>query len=142
MTLSIASEFSSVTGLRHSSKSEKSGEEFYHTLLNRRFFEALQAKDDLELDLDGTLDSYAPSFLDESVGNLVYDFTLPVVEKHLHLHSSRNPSWIKMLKEETFPQWEKRRIENGLRIITVSHDDWYHLNAENQFELGQWATQN
>ena len=142
MTLSIASEFSSVTGLRHSSKSEKSGEEFYHMLLNERFYEALQSHEDLILDLDGTLDSYAPSFLDESLGNLVYDFSLSIVEKHLHLHSSRNSSWIKMLVEETFPQWEKRRKDNEPRKITVSHEDWYRINPDGQYELGQWAILN
>lgn len=142
MKLSIAAEFSSVTGLRHSAKSEKSGEEFYHSLLNRRFYEALISEEDLELDLDGTLDSYAPSFLDESLGNLVYDFTLAVVKQHLHLHSSRNPSWIKMIEEETYPQWEKRRVDNELRKITVQHDNWYHIDANGQYELGQWANLN
>lgn len=140
MKLSIATEFSLVTGLRHSSKSEKSGEEFYHVVLNKRFYEALQAKDDLELYLDGTLDSYAPSFLDESLGNLVYDFTLAVVVKRLKIFSERNPSWIKMILEETYPQWEERRKQNDPRIITVQHSDWYHLDDDGKLVSGQWAT--
>lgn len=139
MKLSIATDFSVVTGLRHSANSEKSGEEFYHSLLNTSFKEALEAGEDLELDLDGTLDSYAPSFLDESVGNLVYDFTLVVVMRHLHLQSTRNPSWIKMIKEETYPQWENRRVAGEERKITMRHDDWYHINAEGRIEVGQWA---
>lgn len=142
MKLSIATDFSIVTGLRHSSKSEKSGEEFYHTLLNQRFYDALSNGEDLELDLDGTLDSYAPSFLDESIGNLVYDFTLDVVKKRLKLLSNRNPSWIKMILEETYPQWEDRRKKNDPRKITVHHNDWFHLNNEGQMESGQWATPN
>lgn len=142
MRLSIAIDFSIVTGLRHSSKSEKSGEEFYHDLLNQRFYNVLQANDVLELDLDGTLDSYAPSFLDESLGNLVYDFTLSKVQKHLKLLSERNPSWIKMILEETYPQWEERRIKKDPRKITVHHNDWYHINDEGQIEYGQWAKQN
>lgn len=142
MRLSIAAEFSSVTGLRHSAKSEKSGEEFYHTLLNSRFYEALQAGEILELELDGTLDSYAPSFLDESIGNLVYDFSLAVVKKNLMLHSSRNTSWIKMIEDETYPQWENRRLSNEDRKITVQHYDWYHRKDDGQFEKGQWASQN
>ena len=142
MKLSIATEFSIVTGLRHSSKSEKSGEEFYHVLLNKRFSEALQAKEVLELNLDGTLDSYAPSFLDESLGNLVYDFTLAVVMKHLKLFSERNPSWIKMILEETYPQWEERRKQKDPRKITVQHSDWYHLDEEGKLVSGQWAKLN
>lgn len=139
MKLSIATDFSIVTGLRHCSKSEKSGEEFYHVLLNKRFYEALQSNDVLELDLDGTLDSYAPSFLDESLGNLVYDFTLNMVEKRLKLLSERNPSWIKMILEETYPQWEQRRIKKDIRIITVHHDNWYHIDDEGKIVSGQWA---
>lgn len=142
MKLSIATDFSYVTGLRHCSKSEKSGEEFYHTLLNRRFHDVIQAKEFLELDLDGTLDSFAPSFLDESLGNLVYDYSLAVVEKRLLLKSSRNPSWIKMITEETYPQWEKRRKDNEPRIITVPHEDWFHLDENGQLVAGQWATIN
>ena len=142
MKLSIATEFSVVTGLRHSAKSEKSGEEFYHTFLNTRFKEALEAGEDLELDLDGTLDSYAPSFLDESLGNLVYDFTLAVVKKRLHLQSTRNPSWIKMIEEETYPQWENRRLAGEARKITIHHDDWYHMSSEGKIEAGQWAILN
>ncbi len=140
MKLSIATEFSVVTGLRHSAKSEKSGEEFYHNLLNSCFAKALKAGEDLDLDLDGTLDSYAPSFLDESLGNLVYDFTLAVVKKHLRLLSTRNPSWIKMIDEETYPQWENRRVAGEARVITVHHDDWYHINDRGEIEEGQWAT--
>ena len=142
MKLSIANEFSVVTGLRHCAKSEKSGEEFYHTLLNSRFKDALEACDDLELDLDGTLDSYAPSFLDESLGNLVYDFTLAIVKKRLRLQSTRNPSWIKMIEEETYPQWENRRLAGEARKITVHHEDWFHINAGGKLEAGQWASLN
>lgn len=140
MKLSIATDFSSVTGLRHCAKSEKSGEEFYHTLLNYRFYEALQAKEDLELELDGTMDSYAPSFLDEALGNLVYDFTLVIVKQRLRLFSSRNPSWIKMIEEETYPQWEKRRKSNEPRTITAKHGDWYRCNADGMIEKGQWVS--
>ncbi|MBO7617877.1 MAG: STAS-like domain-containing protein [Bacteroidales bacterium] len=142
MKLTIATDFSNVTGLRHCAKSEKSGEEFYHTQLNPRFYEALQAKEDLDLELDGTLDSYAPSFLDEALGNLVYDFTLAVVKQRLHLHSSRNPSWIKMIEEETYPQWESRRKANEPRTVTAHHDDWYRRNSDGELEKGQWAGQN
>lgn len=138
MKLSIASDFSLVTGLRHCDKSEVSGEEFYHKLLNKRFYEAVSSNNVLDLDLDGTLDSFAPSFLDESIGNLVYDFTLDKVRKYLRIHSSRNTSWIKMIEEETYVQWEKRRIKGDNRVITVHHDDWWHFNNEGELELGQW----
>ena len=140
MKLSIATDFPSVTGLRHSAKSEKSGEEFYHTLLNPRFIESLQSDEVLELDLDGTLDSYAPSFLDESIGNLVYDFSLAIVRKWLRIQSIRNPSWLRMIEEETFIQWEKKRLAGESRRISVCHEDWYHRNTEGQYEKGQWAT--
>ena len=138
MKLSIATDFSIVTGLRHCSKSEKSGEEFYHTILNKSFYEAICKGEDLYLDLDGTMDSYAPSFLDESLGNLVYDFSLSVVKQHLHILSLRNPSWMKMIEEETFPQWEQRRKNNDVRVKTAIQKDGYHRNEKGELMLGQW----
>lgn len=142
MKLFVATDFSSVTGLRHCDKSEKSGEEFYHTLLNPKFYEALMKNENLDLELDGTLDSYAPSFLDEALGNLVYDFSLAVVKSRLNLHSQRNQSWIKMIEDETYPQWENRRLTGDIRLITVSHEDWYRRTADGEYEKGQWANLN
>lgn len=137
--ISIANDFSRVTGLRHCDKSEKSGEEFYHTILNSAFYEAYQSNDFVELDLDGTLDAYAPSFLDEAIGNLVYDFSLSEVKKRLKITSRRNISWITMIENETYSEWEKRRKQGNPRKITEPHNDWYRLNDKGEIEQGQWC---
>lgn len=125
MKISIANDFSPITGLRHCDKSEKSGEEFYHSILNEKFYEAYTKGEKLELDLDGTIDSYSPSFLDEAVGNLVYDFTLNIVKSTLSIISKRNESWKNMIETETYPQWEKKRKGNLPRKITANHVAWY-----------------
>lgn len=125
MKISIANDFSPITGLRHCDKSEKSGEEFYHSILNEKFYEAYTKGEKLELDLDGTIDSYSPSFLDEAVGNLVYDFTLNIVKSTLSIISKRNESWKNMIETETYPQWEKKRKGNLPRKITDNHVAWY-----------------
>ena len=83
MVFTIATDYSIVTGLRHCDVSECSGEDFYHKKLNQAFAEAYQKKDKLTLVLDGVLGGYTPSFLDEAIGNLVYDFGLKTVKQYL-----------------------------------------------------------
>jgi len=128
--LSIKDKFGRYTGLRHMNVSEKSGEEFYHTILNSEFKNSVEKKVRLTIDLDGVR-GYSPSFIDEAFGNLVYDFSLGLVEEFLHIKSDDKPFWIELIKNETFPQWEKRRLSNELPKITSNHPPhWRYLNNE------------
>lgn len=119
-------DFDEFPGLRHCSISENSGEEFYHKVLNAKFKEAYETSQDLIVDLDGT-DAYASSFLDEAFGNLVYDFTLSQVEKRVQIISLDEPHWIKMIQEKTYKQWEERRKNGEVPIVTQEHEKWFRL---------------
>lgn len=114
ITISIVNDFDEYPGLRNCSISEASGEEFYHKILNKKFVEAYNTNDKLEVILDGT-GGFASSFLDEAFGNLVYDFTLPVVKQRLIIISNEEPHWKDMIESQTMPQWEERRKRNEKR---------------------------
>lgn len=134
--LSILSDFSEFPALRHCNLSDNSGEDFYHKVLNKKFAEAYDAGEKLVVNLDGT-DGYASSFLDEAFGNLVFDFSLGIVKKNVEIVSQQQPHWKKMIEEETYAQWEKRRIKNEHPEVTKEHPKWYRL-VDNTLELKVW----
>ena len=136
-TIIVKDEFTEYPGLRHCEISDDSGEEFYHKVLNKAFKEALDNKEKLLIDLDGTA-GYAPSFVDESFGNLIFDFTKEIVVKTIEFKSLEEPSWIKIIREETFVEWEQRRKQDTKPKITGVHEDWYRLNGD-QVEHGKWT---
>lgn len=127
MEFNIHRDFSEDTGIRHSKYSETSGEDFYHERLNRIFYECFIKNEELRLVLDGGDDGYTPSFLDESIGNLVYDFTLDVVKRLLVVVSTWEPYWIALIEKKTYPKWEDRRLKGLQAKITKEHDPWYRL---------------
>ena len=108
-------------------KSSHSGEDFYHQKLNGWFAEAVRNNEEITIILDGGEDGYGPSFLDESFGNLVYDFSLDVVRRLLRVDSSVDPEWGESLEEETYPIWEQNRINVVDPEKTVEHEPWYRL---------------
>lgn len=127
MIFDISRGYSDITGLRNCDVSEFSGEDFYHKKLNEVFAESLKRKEKLTLIMDGTLDGYSPSFVDEMIGNLVYDFSLNVVKDNLIVISQTDARWPIMLKNKTYPEWEKRRKNNQQPRITERHSPWYRL---------------
>lgn len=137
MIFTIATDYSQVTGLRHCNVSEGSGEDFYHTKLNEAFAQAYQDDDKLRLVLDGVLGGYTPSFIDEAIGNLVYDFGLNVVKEHLEVISDRDQQWIFLINERTYPNWEQRRINGQEPTITERHPAWYRL-IQNRLKKNVW----
>ncbi len=134
----IFKDFSEYPGLRTSNISDNSGEEFYHKILNSRFYESVKDNEILEVDLDLT-SGYAPSFLDEAFGNLVYDFTLALVKKYLRIKSEEEPNWLNMLNEKTFHQWEERRLSQIQPKITTQHTPWYRF-VDNKFQQKEWIS--
>jgi hypothetical protein len=127
--IKISEEFSEDPGLRHCSISDESGEEFYHKILNNSFFEAISKNDNLTLDLDGG-SGFAPSFLDEAIGNLIYDFGLDKVKNSLKIVSNDEDEWIDYLEQQTYQQWENRRINGEKPKKTASHQPWYRLKDD------------
>ncbi len=120
----ISEIFTRYTGLRHCSISDNSGEEFYHKILNNLFYESLLEGKKLEIILDGNR-GYSPSFIDESFGNLVYDFTLEKVKNNLEIVSNDIPMWKDSIINKTFPLWENRRKNNDSPKKTAKHEDWW-----------------
>ena len=88
--------------------SDTSGEMFYIKKLNAAFVECLKENKNLVLLLDG-VSGYPSSFLDEAIGELVYDFTLEKVRKVLSFQTIMFKRRVKQVEDETFPQWEEKR---------------------------------
>lgn len=135
--INIKEDFSMYPGLRHCNLSDNSGEHFYHSLLNKTFKEAYDTNTILTVVLDGT-DGYAPSFIDEAFGNLVYDFSLEEVKKHINIVSIEEPIWKDAIEKDTFIKWEDRRKGNMNPKVTLNHAPWYRL-VNNTLELKQWS---
>ncbi len=119
-------DFSEYPGLRHCSISDDSGEEFYHKVLNNAFKLAYENKKKIKINLDSTA-GYAPSFLDEAFGNLVYDFGLETVQKNVIIISEEEPDLKDMILNETYKQWQKRREKNDTPRKTREHEPWFRL---------------
>jgi len=125
-TISVFKDFSEFPALRHCNISDKSGEEFYHTVLNKEFKEALDKGEKLTVDLDKTA-GYASSFLDEAFGNLVFDFTIDVVKKNIVIISNQETHWKDMIENQTYAQWEERRKSDQKPKVTRNHSAWFRL---------------
>ncbi len=132
----IYKDFSEFPGLRHCSLSDNSGEEFYHSVLNLAFYNTLTSKEKITINLDNTA-GYAPSFLDEAFGNLVYDFTKDIVLQYLEIISIEEPYWKEMIFNETLEQWENRRDIKKSPKVTKEHSAWYRL-VGSKVELQIW----
>ena len=126
-TYIISKDYSPLTGLRYCNRSDHSGEDFYHQKLNGWFKEAYETKEQMKIILDGGEDGYGPSFLDESFGNLVYDFSLVEVKKWLVIDSTIEPDWQEAIENETFPAWQELRDSGKRPIKTENHTAWYRL---------------
>jgi hypothetical protein len=126
ITLSVLENFSEFPALRHCNISDNSGEDFYHKVLNSAFKEAYEKGEKLRVNLDNTA-GYASSFLDEAFGNLVFDFTLEIIKKNVEIISDQEPHWKEMIENQTYNQWESRRIEKKNPKVTKEHEAWFRL---------------
>lgn len=105
-------DFTEYPGPRYDNQGPESGEKFYVEKLNPLFNKCYSEDKLLVVNLDGTA-GFASSFLDEAFGQLTYDFGADTLEMNLLIESTDEPEWPRMIKEETIPQWQKRR-EQGL----------------------------
>lgn len=95
-----------------------SGEMFYVQKLNAAFVESFTNHKKLVLLLDG-VSGYPSSFLDEAIGELVYDFTLDNVKATLSFETVMFKRRAKQVLDETYPQWEEKRKDK----VVVVHSD-------------------
>lgn len=116
-------DFTEYPGLRHCDISDDSGEAFYHKILNHSFRKSLEADEKILINLDGTV-GYPPSFIDEAIGNLVYDFTLEIVKKYVEIKSDEEEYLLDDINLETYPLWEKRRLSGDKPKKTRTHSPW------------------
>ena len=129
-------DYSTSPGPRYCNQGDDSGEDFYHKLLNKKFFEAVSSGKMLQVNLDGP-DGYASSFLDEAFGNLVYDFGVGLVQSNIEFISKEEPEWISMIQECTYKEWEKRREKLQEPTITEKHGPWYRF-VDSQYRQEEW----
>ena len=134
----VSKDYSPLTGLRYCNRSAHSGEDFYHTRLNSWFASSYQDQEEMTIVLDGGEDGYGPSFLDEAFGNLVYDFSLDVVKRWLHIESSGDAEWGESIENETFPIWEQNRKNNEEPVKTEEHEAWFKL-LDGSLERNVWV---
>lgn len=136
-TYIISKDYSPFTGLRYCCKSDHSGEDFYHKKLNGWMKEAVENNEEMTIILDGGEDGYGPSFLDESFGNLVYDFTLEVVNRLVHIDPVGDSEWGESIQEDIFPVWEENRVNHVEPEKTEEHEPWYKL-IDGQLQQKAW----
>lgn len=87
-----------------------SGEAYYLNVLNKEFSKCYLENKQLIIALDG-VSGYPSSFLDEAIGELVYDFSEEVVSRLLDFETVMYKKRVTQVKEETYKQWEQRRIK-------------------------------
>ena len=92
-----------------------SGEMYYISVLNSAFAECYENGKELVILLDG-VSGYPSSFLDEAIGELVYDFSLEIVKSILSFETVMFRRRAKQVLEETYPQWEEKRVRN-LKVV-------------------------
>ncbi len=108
-------DFTEYPGVRYKHQGNNdTGEDFYFEKIKSSFEMAIKQNKSLEVDLDGTA-GYASSFLDESFGNLVYDFPFNEVTNRLKIKSDEEPDWIEIIFEETLIEWKKKKDHNQPR---------------------------
>ncbi len=101
-------DFSKTPGARYFSDGPYSGEEFFIKVLNSAFKNALDKKEKLTVDLDGT-SGYASSFLSEAFGLLAEKYSVNVVLSNIEIISKEEPDWKIAILKDYIPNATKRR---------------------------------
>lgn len=106
IVINISKDFTDTPGARYISEGEYSGELFRETILIPKYVEAIAAKAQLKIELDGGF-GYATSFLEESFGGLARKYDIQEVLKTLIFESNDEPG----LVEEIIEYIKKSRQE-------------------------------
>ena len=108
-------DFTEYPGVRYKHQGNNdTGEDFYYNVVKPSFEKALKENKLLIVDLDGTA-GYASSFLDESFGNLVYDFPFEKIKSHLEIRSFEEPDWVDVINNETLTDWKRKKDDDQPR---------------------------
>ena len=99
MLLRIRTDFSTAPGPRACEEGKHSGEEFRKTVLAPRVRDAIDRKESLLIDLDGTA-GYGTSFLEESFGGLIREegFRLAQLKETIRYKSDDEPELIEEIE--------------------------------------------
>lgn len=100
-------DFTEYPGPRYIKQGFDSGEKFYQDFIKKEFTRAIEEKKELWVDLDFTA-GFPPSFIDETFGNLVYDFPLPEITKRLKIKTEEEPDWNDVVFKKVIPNWKKK----------------------------------
>lgn len=122
----FVTQYSEYPGPRYCVQGPFSGEDYYHKVLNSEFYKAITNEEKLQINLDGTA-GYASSFLDEALGNLVYDFGEIAVKNNIFIVSEQEPEWKEMILNDVFNQWEQRRKNIEAPKKTIDHPDHFTI---------------
>lgn len=140
ITIKVRDQFSEFPGLRlHKESPNVSGEDFYHKILNEKFYDAFKSNKHLVVDLDETA-GYPPSFLDEAFGRLAFDFGLDAVKRTLIIVSKDEPSWENMIFDSTLILWERRRRENKKPVCSEDYPNkpWWHSSKNGLKQISSY----
>ena len=113
-------DFTEYPGPRYDEQGPESGEKFYVEKLNPLFAKCVKDGKKLVVNLDGTA-GFASSFLDEAFGQLTFDFGKDILDNALRIISSDEPEWPLMIRDETIPQWQKRRDTGQVPKATMKY---------------------
>lgn len=98
IVINISKDFTDTPGARYKSEGEYSGELFRETILIPKYVEAIAAKEQLKIELDGGY-GYATSFLEESFGGLAREYDIQEVLRTLVFESNDEPGLINEITE-------------------------------------------
>ena len=98
IVINISKDFTDTPGARYKSEGEYSGELFRETILIPKYVEAIAAKAQLKIELDGGF-GYATSFLEESFGGLAREYDIQEVLRTLVFESNDEPGLINEITE-------------------------------------------
>ena len=95
MKINIAVDFSRIPGARYPEEGDFSGQEFRQTILLPKLQEAIDNKEKLTINLDGTA-GLGTSFLEESFGGLIRvdKFDIESLKNTLEFISEEDPDYI------------------------------------------------
>ena len=96
MKISVKKDLSPTPGGRWRRLGPNSGEEFYDSVLSKKFEEAVNNDEMLILDLDGVI-GYPSSFIDQSFGTLSRRYGSKKVLKYLRFISEDQPSLVDII---------------------------------------------
>ena len=107
-------DYTEYPGPRYQYQGKYSGEDFYFRIIKPAFELAIGDNSRLLIDLDGTA-GYASSFIDEAIGNLVYDFDFSEIETRLDIISIREPDWRDLIQKGILKEWREKKVKSSPR---------------------------